>query len=211
VILYKPLIRPYDMKFTLFILLFLALSIGSAQKTYDIDWKVGATGDAASLTIETGDTVRWIWGDEAYHDVVSNDADAPDDFKSGDYVVAEKGYIYSYTFTEEAEIDYFCSAHEFTMYGTITVVNNLGFPAQKQPSFKIYPNPVKDRIYFQNRTTKGNINVTFYDILGKVVKKELLSTVSMRNGMDVSNLKRGVYLVQIDNGSNSFTQKLIKN
>ena len=78
-------------------------------------------------------------------------------------------------------------------------------------SFKVYPNPVKDRIYFQNRSNTSRIDVTFYDILGKVVKREALGANSIRNGMDVSNLKRGVYLVQIDNGSNSFTQKLIKN
>ncbi len=36
----------------------------SAQTTFDLDWAIGINGEDASLTIETGDTVRWTWTDE---------------------------------------------------------------------------------------------------------------------------------------------------
>ncbi|MAZ26093.1 MAG: hypothetical protein CL868_03315 [Cytophagaceae bacterium] len=83
--------------------------------------------------------------------------------------------------------------------------------AQQETVVKIYPNPVKDRIYFQTKGENRNFAVSIHDVLGKLVKKENLTTSSIRNGMDVSNLRRGVYLVQIDDGKSSHTQKMIKN
>lgn len=197
------------MKFTLLAFVYFAFASIWAQTTHTIDWKDPTVGAAADIEIQVGDTVKWVWGDSMTHDVASDDPDAPSDFQSS--VSSSKGFVYEYTFTEVAEIDYYCTFHIDSMEGTISVVENLGTSSQKEPSFKVYPNPVKDRIYFQNRSNTSRIDVTFYDILGKVVKREALGANSIRNGMDVSNLKRGVYLVQIDNGSNSFTQKLIKN
>lgn len=78
-------------------------------------------------------------------------------------------------------------------------------------TYKIYPNPVKDRIFFDDDKKSKNLDVIIYDVLGKVVKKDRLTALTIRNGIEVSDLKRGVYLVQIDSGGNSFTQKLIKN
>lgn len=81
-----------------------------------------------------------------------------------------------------------------------------------QPTkIKIYPNPVKDRLYFKTDGERRSFEVSIHDVLGKLVKKEKLTTSSIRNGMDVSNLRRGVYLVQIDDGKSSHTQKMIKN
>lgn len=82
---------------------------------------------------------------------------------------------------------------------------------QELVDFKIYPNPVKDRIYFESDRVKNDFIITFYDVLGKLVLKERINVLSMRQGMDVSNLKRGVYLVKVEDGQNTVTQKLIKN
>jgi plastocyanin len=198
------------MKTTFFLLLFLlagSLSIG--QTIHDITWKQDVNGETASLEIQTGDTVRWIWGTAAPHNVVSTDKNAPADF--GSEIIMQEGYVYSYTFTKATVIDYNCNVHPGTMFGKITVTDTPKVDPAEALDFKIYPNPVKDRIFFQNQMKNDDLDVTIFDVLGKVVKQERLTRATIRNGVEVSSLKRGIYLVQVDNGNNTFTQKLIKN
>ncbi|MEX2350581.1 MAG: plastocyanin/azurin family copper-binding protein [Flavobacteriaceae bacterium] len=88
---------------------------------HEIVWEVGVNGPDASLTIAPGDTVRWIWGeDDMPHNVVSDDANAPEDF--GSEILTGGGMIYEFTFTEETVFEYRCSVHPATMFGTITVI-----------------------------------------------------------------------------------------
>ncbi|HEA30645.1 MAG TPA: T9SS type A sorting domain-containing protein [Leeuwenhoekiella sp.] len=198
------------MKTTFFSFIFLLFGFfASGQTTYDITWKQDVNGEDASLEIQTGDTVRWIWGNGASHNVISNDNDAPDDF--GSETITQEGYVYSYTFTSPGVIDYFCNVHPGTMFGTISVSDNLSVDAAENLDFKIYPNPVKDRIFFQNQSKNDDLKVVIFDVLGKIVKQDRLSPDTIRNGIEVSSLKRGIYLVQVDDGTNTFTQKLIKN
>lgn len=198
------------MKTTLSFIFFVLIgSFAFSQTTYDITWQQGVNGEDASFDIQTGDTVRWIWGNTAPHNVVSDDEDAPSDF--GSETITQEGYVYSYTFTEAASIDYICDVHPGTMFGTINVSDNLSNEQAEELDFKIYPNPVKDRIYFENQTNSDATEITIFDVLGKVVQLDRFNNATLRNGIDVSNLKRGIYLIQIDNGRNTFTQKLIKN
>jgi len=73
-------------------------------------------------------------------------------------------------------------------------------------TFKMYPNPVENKLYFN--TTK-NVTVTIYTVLGKLVKTTEVS--STKNNVDVSKLAQGIYLVKISNGNQFITKKLMKN
>lgn len=74
-------------------------------------------------------------------------------------------------------------------------------------SISFYPNPVKRNTVFFN--TNETINVKVYDILGKLVIQETIS--NNNTGLNVSNLNKGMYLVNISLGNQSMTKKLIKN
>lgn len=196
------------MKTTLLSLLFLFFGCQVfGQTIHDITWTKGMEDAEASIEIQAGDTVRWIWGDSDPHNIMSEDDDLGD---FGSETISQEGYVYSYTFNDVGTIDYFCNLDPATMSGSVKVVRNNNNSDLQDLDFKIYPNPVKDRIYFENEA-QSNVEVTIYDVLGKVVKHEKLSNTTIRNGMDVSSFKRGIYLVQVDNGNNTFTQKLIKN
>lgn len=198
------------MKITLFaILLMLFVCPVIGQTTYDITWQEGVNGDQASLEIEAGDTVRWIWGDGDAHNVVSVSSNSPADF--GSETLSQEGYVYAYTFRKPGTVNYLCDNMPDRMYGTINVSQHKPSTTSQNLDFKIYPNPVKDHIFFENNGEFSNVEIVVFDVLGKTVIREDLTQSSIRNGVDVSNLKRGIYLVQIDNGTHSFTQKLIKN
>ncbi|MDB4028070.1 BspA family leucine-rich repeat surface protein [Flavobacteriaceae bacterium] len=105
-------------------LLFSLFSVSgmTAQQTYTLDWGFNINGENASLTIETGDTVQWIWVDGGGHSVTSTPS-SQESFDSG--ILQGAGSTYSYTFTQEGVNEYVCTPHSATMFGTITVASSL--------------------------------------------------------------------------------------
>ena len=70
--------------------------------------------------------------------------------------------------------------------------------------FSIYPNPATNG--FVNITTSSNaaINVSVYDVIGKQVLSQTIN-----NRLDVSNLKTGVYILQLNQNGATTTKKLV--
>lgn len=66
--------------------------------------------------------------------------------------------------------------------------NSLSVKEQKINSLKIYPNPVKDMMYFSSPEVKS---ISIYSILGSKVQTKVITNSSA----DVSDLKSGVYFV----------------
>ncbi len=74
-------------------------------------------------------------------------------------------------------------------------------------TFKIYPNPTNgNTIYIK---TRDNINVSIYNVLGKIIKSTEIS--ERTNNIDISNLSKGIYIVKMSIENKSITKKLIKN
>ena len=72
----------------------------------------------------------------------------------------------------------------------INFVNN-----DKNPLFKIYPNPVVDSFKIMNYNNAKIHSVTLYDLNGKRLKEWLGKTIS--DVFDVHNLDSGVYMILV--------------
>lgn len=72
-------------------------------------------------------------------------------------------------------------------------------------SYSIYPNPVKDFIMVK----ANNFKVTGIDIFSLEGKKVLSQKGLLNNGINVSNLKKGVYLINIRSDENHVTRKIV--
>ena len=70
----------------------------------------------------------------------------------------------------------------------------------------MFPNPANGYLNFTTNSNE-NIDVQIFDILGKSV----LRSENVRNSVDISELKSGVYFVQIVLGTEKSTKKLIVN
>ncbi|WP_225035727.1 T9SS type A sorting domain-containing protein [Winogradskyella sp. SM1960] len=70
---------------------------------------------------------------------------------------------------------------------------------------KLYPNPGSDKLFI--KTTEQVAQLSIYNINGQLVKQAYKVT----NGVDVSQLPTGLYMVQIKTNNNTITQKFIKN
>jgi hypothetical protein len=71
----------------------------------------------------------------------------------------------------------------------------------------MYPNPANGTSLFIKTSEKATI--TIYNLLGKAVKKEIISATS--NKLDISNLTKGMYIVKINIDHKTMAKKLIKN
>lgn len=74
-----------------------------------------------------------------------------------------------------------------------------------QANFSIYPNPTNKGYVNIKTTSNSAVNVTVFDLLGKKVITKTLSN----NKLNVSSLKSGVYLLNIEQNGASATKKLV--
>lgn len=80
----------------------------------------------------------------------------------------------------------------------VGIIQGVHTPVAEQIS--LYPNPVKDVIYF-NHTTTENLQVEIFNLIGVMVKSELLN----ENKMVVTDLAPGCYILKTKNkGSKTF-------
>jgi surface protein len=75
---------------------------------------------------------------------------------------------------------------------------------QTQLDISIYPNPTSDIVYIDGNYTQ--LKVVIYNILGKEVINK-----SITNSIDISQLEKGVYILQLSDGAKLTTQRIIKN
>jgi hypothetical protein len=86
--------------------------------------------------------------------------------------------------------------------------NNLGVDElNSQSNLIIYPNPVKDYIFIKENL--GNTHLSIYSLNGKLVLEENVE-ITAENPISLSNLKPGVYLIQLQNEERMFSAKIIK-
>ena len=78
-----------------------------------------------------------------------------------------------------------------------------GVDDQNQLDISIYPNPTSDIVYIDGNYTQ--LKVVVYDILGKQVMNK-----SITNSIDISQLEKGVYILQLSDGAKLTTQRIIK-
>ena len=74
--------------------------------------------------------------------------------------------------------------------------------------FKVYPNPVQDRLYIETLTQIQSIEV--YDIYGRVQNLRNSETQKLRNSIDVSDLNSGIYFVKVKTEEGNIVKRIVK-
>ena len=190
------------MKKITLLLMALIASFASAQTTFDLDWFVGISGAAASVTIEPGDTVRWTWTDAPPHSVTS-ESGSQENFDSG--ILTGTGTQFSYTFTQVGINDYKCDVHS-DMTGTITVEQLIGIDEKFRRNIAFYPNPVADQLTVTSLYKLDTYEI--YNVLGmKVSAGQATGNVT---NINMSHLQSGLYFVRATSGELQSTFKITK-
>jgi hypothetical protein len=74
---------------------------------------------------------------------------------------------------------------------------------QKELDILMYPNPASDVVYIDGNYSQ--LKVVVYDILGKQVMNK-----PIKNTINISQLEKGVYILQLSAGNQRNTQRIIK-
>lgn len=80
----------------------------------------------------------------------------------------------------------------------------LSIATTSTQDFVIYPNPVTNGVVAIANTIASPIAVTVFNVLGKQVLQ-----ANITNTLDVSNLKAGLYVLQVSQNGNTTTKKLV--
>jgi plastocyanin len=182
-------------------------SLGIAQETYEVSWFRNMAPETATLTVEVGDTIIWIWAeDNMPHDVSSEDPNAPEDF--GSEIMNTEGSTYEYTFNEEVIFDYRCSVHPADMFGTITVVSEMSIPDKFKENINVFPNPVTEKLQVNSLFPVQEF--VLYDINGLKILEEQIDAQN-HFVLDMRHLASGIYfLTAISTEKSKATLRIIK-
>jgi plastocyanin len=175
----------------------------NAQTTYNLDWGLNINGAAASLTIESGDTVEWTWVDNLQHNVAST-ASAQESFNSG--LIQGQGTTWSYTFTEVGVNEYVCTPHSSSMFGTITVEEALSIDDKFARNLSFTLSQSTNRLRIQSLMQIDELVI--YNLLG--VPQIRVNVRDQYAEVDMSSLVSGVYLVKATSQKAQTTFKVVK-
>jgi hypothetical protein len=67
----------------------------------------------------------------------------------------------------------------------------------KSKDLVIYPNPATDYVFFKLQNIKSDVFVEIHDISGRVVLSERIPNVNKLTSINISELKKGTYLVKL--------------
>jgi hypothetical protein len=94
-----------------------------------------------------------------------------------------------------------------TLYFNISYSKPSGLNDLMENNLNIYPNPVTNKINIETMLDLQNVTLKIVNSLGEIVmKKQLISDT----GFDVSNLKNGVYFLNIVSNNYTVFRKFIK-
>ena len=117
----------------------------------------------------------------------------------------------SYTASVSGGFTFACfSKDNETIYAIENGMNTCGYSHVSQlyiDKLKIYPNPVKEVLYINN-LSDGLINMQIYNSQGSLILSQ--NQVMNTEGLDVSQLKAGLYSIKLCNKTTRLIQKFVK-
>lgn len=86
------------------------------------------------------------------------------------------------------------------------ILNTTGIDDNPELTFNIFPNPVENRISISTENNEPIDVINIYNQLGQQVLQEN----NVVNAIDVSNLTKGIYIIELVSGNSIFRRKMIK-
>lgn len=153
-----------------------------------------------------GSELKWFFDDiNLVPDSVNND-------DSQGYVTFKikptAGYSVGTLIENTAEIYFDYNPAIITNTFETLFVNALNNESYSVSNFAIYPNPANDVLTIQNKDNTIVSKVNVVDILGKIIKTSPFNASEV--SMDISDLKAGIYFVEIHSNTIKTIQKVIK-
>ena len=117
------------------------------------------------------------------------------------------------SFDSESTHYYICENHIGNgMKGKIIVSTTTGINFLNSNNISIYPNPLTGTIIYINVSNNtSEINLSLYDLTGRVKISKKVPPTNDQIQLDASYLSPGVYIIQLQSAGYTYTSKFIKN
>lgn len=89
-----------------------------------------------------------------------------------------------------------------------TIYSNVLYYSGNESMVKVYPNPVKDVLHLEGLNTTSKTTLTVINAQGDIIKR--ISTNENNYNFNLSQLPRGTYNLQVEEGNQSNTHQFIK-
>jgi len=166
-----------------------------------------------NLTITAGDEVVWT-NSSGSHNVNGEIATFPSNPVSFGNSLGT-GWTYKFVFNTPGTYNYQCDPHaamgmvgQVVVNPKITTSTNLVI---EKNNIRLFPNPASQFIEIQSPSGFGAVSfIKIYSITGSLITQKELSNDSELQRLDVSNLKNGMYFIEINSSNKSATLKFLK-
>ena len=176
------------------------LNFDIAFTAYDETAAATFGSDDYVTLLVTEDDTTWMelmrWDDSS---TISNTGEAFSELALTGYGADVKFAFYAFSDTVNADTDFFIDNFQIT---TAT----LGITANSIENFSLYPTVVKNEISFTSQKIVDTFMV--YNLLGQQVFSRKINAKTA--ALDLTMLKKGIYLVKVTSGNSTGSYKIIK-
>lgn len=190
-------------------LTYLLISFLSTTTFTQTNYTVNAqatTWMSSNLSIEVGDSVTWINNNQGSHNINGTQESFPMNLESFGMLTVGTNWTYGYRFNTIGIYNYRCDVHPGTMVGKVTVNDQLSTNEEEAIAFSFYPNPANEIICIHSPWNEYMVEID--DLMGT---KVLTRNLENEEILDISNLRYGMYFIQISSETGTYQQRLVKN
>jgi len=123
-----------------------------------------------------------------------------------EYISLEKGTSYDFEVTDDPN----SKGHRFDIVMGVDVVTSIN-PTNSRFQAFLLPNPAQEqvRISIQKPDNVATTNIRIVSMTGVEVRNETLTTETMDLDVNLNQLSKGIYLVEITHGTERIVKRLI--
>ncbi|MEO5569476.1 MAG: T9SS type A sorting domain-containing protein [Bacteroidia bacterium] len=171
--------------------------------------------DPAIFTINVRDQVTWMWDNSAGQHTTTSTT-IPAGAITWNEVIGQNSQVFTYTATVPGSYDYVCLYHQsMGMIGHFTVNGTTGIttiPAVPALFIRGY-NPSNGKLVINyGLPSNSKLNLQMFDILGKPVRTFISNNKiagTYTETYSVADLKKGIYILQLEASDARTTRKII--
>jgi plastocyanin len=193
--------------------LLFGIAIAGFSTTHTIT-NSGTTFSPATITISTGDSVRFnLGGTHNSVEVSQTTWNANGTTPLPGFSLPFGGGLLLPAQLTPGTHYYVCVPHaEFGMKGTIIVQSTTGVnDISSKTDVSIFPNPSNGvfQLEINSSQSSQNYELSVYDISGATVLTTLLSNDKNKHSIDLSEFPKGIYFIRVYNEAEFFTKRIV--
>ncbi|MGE0932680.1 T9SS type A sorting domain-containing protein, partial [Peijinzhouia sedimentorum] len=125
-----------------------------------------------------------------------------------EYITLAKGTTYDFEVTDDPRT----KGHRFDIVMGIEVITSI-HPTNRRFQAYLLPNPAQEqvRISIQKPDNVATTNIRIVSMAGVEVRSEQINTATTELDINLSQLSKGIYLVEITHGTERIVKRLIVN